>query len=133
MSLQVEVITTETRHYFEEALVSRLNRQNAYQNADTGCYTLRTLPLEGTHWGNGRADGYRSDTFLYAGEKRAHLWAIGELVINKLTDRDGSPSPSPSLKFRPLLPRDRAVVTHLLCALSSPTKGSCVVVLLLCR
>ncbi|KAI0087682.1 hypothetical protein BDY19DRAFT_994585 [Irpex rosettiformis] len=79
-------ITTLTRDYISEPMITRLNRMLNYSSAVNHIYALRTLPLSNLNWG---PVGYGSDNlnmYLCCNKTPVTVWIIGELRTLKTRD-----------------------------------------------
>ncbi|PSR87072.1 hypothetical protein PHLCEN_2v5258 [Hermanssonia centrifuga] len=100
-------ISVGTRSFFDQRLVDRLNTMNAYRNPASCCYSIQTLPIEDTVWGN---VGYGPDDnseYLYLGGQRVLVRFVAEVIFNNFVElKTRNPTRRAGVKFRPLLECD---------------------------
>ncbi|THG93287.1 hypothetical protein EW026_g7912 [Hermanssonia centrifuga] len=101
-------ILVGTRSFFDQRLVDRLNTMNAYCNPASCCYSIQTLPIEDTVWGN---IGYGPDDNT-------------EVIFNNFVElKTRNPTRRAGVKFRPLLECDFDKAVLLSHGRSHPAKG----------
>ena len=95
---------------------------NKYMNQASGVFSIHTLKLSATHWGDGRTHGFRSDAIRCSNGKPIRLWVVAEVVANFLVSKEGHAVPTPSIKFRPVLDCDFDAMKTLITKYCFPSK-----------
>ena len=114
-----QIVTTNTRSYFNTRLAQRLNALVQYADAATATYAVRELPFGELHWGLGQYVNEDTSALVCIRDKRVTTWIVGEIIALNFV-KEGVATRKAGLIVRPLLQEDLGIASRMLQDLSQP-------------
>ncbi|GJE97113.1 hypothetical protein PsYK624_133240 [Phanerochaete sordida] len=121
-----DVIVCETRGYFDDALVARLNAISSLCDEAASVCPFKRARLSQLSWPTASFAGFGRSDILMFGNRHAVLTCVAELGHNGIIPRQGEARDRANITFKPLVPDDHDMAAKILSLKSYPVKADMV-------